>query len=135
MAQARSMRSRRVALHRTTRAEDRGHGGLCAPCAKELPQASRERLVYSTRRGVLILRPRSCIEGDTMNADKLAQAIERTARHRAATDGIDPDQWRVVLYKWEAAALAEHDAQPAQADKTLIVNMDQAAAWRAVADA
>jgi hypothetical protein len=50
-----------------------------------------------------------------MNADKLAQAIERTARHRAATDGIDPDQWRVVLYKWEAEALAEYDAQPAQA--------------------
>ena len=53
-----------------------------------------------------------------MNADKLAQAIERTARHRAATDGIDPDQWRVVLYKWEAEALAEHDAQPAQAAQT-----------------
>src|SRR6185312_10253915 len=96
MAQARSMRSRRVALHRTTRAEDRGHGGLCAPCAKELPQASRERLVYSTRRGVLILRPRSCIEGDTMNAEMQLHAecamtteMDALARQLAHCDGVD----------------------------------------------
>lgn len=47
--------------------------------------------------------------------DKLAGAIEHTARHRAAADGIDPDKWRAVLYGWEDRALATHAAEAAQA--------------------
>ena len=62
-----------------------------------------------------------------MNADKLADAL------RYAVDNPDFDS--AEFDRRARAALAEHDAQPTQADKTLIVNMDQAAAWRAVADA
>lgn len=45
------------------------------------------------------------------DAERLAEALERTARHRAAADRIDPDQWRSVLYSWEDRALASHSAQ------------------------
>jgi hypothetical protein len=45
------------------------------------------------------------------DAERLAEALERTARHRAAADRIDPDQWRSVLYSWEDRALAAHSAQ------------------------
>jgi len=74
---------------------------------------------------------------------------EDAMRHRAMADAIDaelkargkavaivgPDD--VIWLKPEACELDVllYTAPTAQADKTLIVNMDQAAAWRAVADA
>lgn len=49
-----------------------------------------------------------------MTDKQLAEALEHTARHRAASDGIDPDQWRAVLYAWEKRALAEYESARAQ---------------------
>jgi hypothetical protein len=68
-----------------------------------------------------------------MTDKQLAEALEHTARHRAASDGIDPDQWRAVLYAWEKRALAEYEsarAQPASVAGEWQPSLADVEAWR-----